>query len=206
MAIRTPKAWMPYAILAAALFFTAVASTALWIIGNHGRASFGASETQTKAAIGGPFALTDQNGNRRTDADFRGRYMLIFFGFTNCPDVCPTTLSILSETLNKLGPKADNVVPIFISVDPEHDTPEALRSYLASFGPRFVGLTGTPDEIAKAAKAYRVYYQKVPLDGGGYTMNHSSVIYLMDRSGEFAGHYALEQGPDALAADLAKRL
>lgn len=206
MATRTPKAWIPYAILAAALFVTAVASTALWIIGNHGRASFGASETQTKAAIGGPFALTDQNGNRRTDADFRGRYMLVFFGFTNCPDVCPTTLSVLSEALGKLGAKADSVVPIFVSVDPERDTPQALKSYLASFGPRFVGLTGTPDEIAKAAKAYRVYYQKVPLDGGGYTMNHSSVIYLMDRRGEFAGHYSLEQGPDALAADLAKRL
>jgi len=206
MAIKTPKAWMPYVILAAALLFTAVASTALWIIGNHQRASIGASETQTKAQIGGPFTLTDQNGQRRTDADFRGRYMLIFFGFTNCPDVCPTTLSVFSEALNKLGPKADRVVPIFISVDPERDTPELLKSYLASFGPRFVGLTGTPDEVAKVAKAYRVYYQKRALEGGAYAVDHSSVIYLMDDKGKFAAYYTLERGPDALAADLAKRL
>lgn len=198
------KAWMPYVILAGALFFTAVTSAALWIIGNHGHASLGVG-TETKTVIGGPFALTDQNGKRVTDADFRGRYTLVFFGFTNCPDVCPTTLSILSEVLGKLGPKADRVVPIFITVDPERDTPEALKSYLASFGPRFVGLTGTSQEIAAVAKAYRVYYQKRDMGGGAYAVDHSSVIYLMDGEGKFIGHYTLEQGADAIAADLAQR-
>ena len=201
MAIRTPKAWMPYVILGAALFFTAVTVSALWVLGNRA-AETGSGEAQ----IGGPFALTDQNGQRRTEADFRGRYMLIFFGFTNCPDICPTTLSVISEALNKLGPKADRVVPIFVTLDPRRDTPEALKSYLSSFGPRFVGLTGTPQEVAGIARAYRVYYQKRELEGGAHAIDHSSVIYLMDGGGKFAGSYTLEQGPDALAADLAKRL
>ena len=204
MAIRTPKNWMPYVIVAAAIFFTAVTASTLWILGD--RAAEPQTRTYGEAQIGGPFSLVDQNGKRRSEADFRGRYMLVFFGFTNCPDVCPTTLAVLSETFKELGPKADEIVPVFISIDPERDTPEILKSYLSSFGPRFVGLTGTAAEVAKTAEAYRVYYQKVPLDGGGYTMNHSSVIYLMDRDGKFAAHYTLEIGPDALAADLNKRL
>lgn len=201
MAIRTPKAWMPYVILGAALFFTAVTVSALWVLGNR------AAETGSgEALIGGPFALTDQNGQRRTEADFRGRYMLIFFGFTNCPDVCPTTLSVISDALNKLGPKADQVVPVFVTLDPARDTPEALKSYLSSFGPRFVGLTGTPQEIAAIVRAYRVYYQKREFGGGAYAIDHSSVIHLMDRNGKYVTGYTLEQGPDALAADLAKRI
>ncbi len=204
MAIHTSKTWMPYVILAAAIFFSAVTAGTLWILGNH--AAEPKTQTYGEAQIGGPFSLIDQNGERRSEADFRGRYMLIFFGFTNCPDVCPTTLAMLSETFKELGPKADEVVPIFISIDPERDTPAILKSYLASFGPRFVGLSGTPAEVAKVADAYKVYYQKIPLEGGGYTMNHSSVIYLMDKNGKFAAHYTLEIGPDALAADLKKRL
>jgi cytochrome oxidase Cu insertion factor (SCO1/SenC/PrrC family) len=206
MADRAPKKWMPYVILAAAIFFTAVTASTLWILGNRAAQPENHSTTQGEAQIGGPFSLVDQNGERRSEADFRGRYMLVFFGFTNCPDVCPTTLAMISEAFNKLGAKADQIVPIFISIDPERDTPEILKSYLASFGPRFVGLTGTAAEVANVAQVYRVYYQKAPLEGGGYTMNHSSIIYLMDKRGKFVAHYEIENGPDALAADLAKRL
>jgi protein SCO1 len=192
---------LPYMFLA-----VAVAGGYLWHLGDVAALPQSHSQVQGQAEIGGPFSLTDQNGQHRTDADYRGHFMLVFFGFTNCPDVCPTTLAMLSDVLNKLGAKADLVVPVFISVDPARDTPAVLKSYLASFGPRFVGLTGTSDEVAKAAKAYRAYYKKVPLPGGGYTMNHSSVIYLMGPDGKFVTHYGVEQGPDALAADLAKRL
>jgi protein SCO1/2 len=113
---------------------------------------------------------------------------------------------MISDVLTMLGAKADQVVPIFVSIDPERDAPAILKSYLSSFGPRFVGLTGTANEVAKAAQAYRVYYQKVLLDGGGYTMNHSSIIYLMGPDGKFIAHYEIENGPDALAADLSRRL
>lgn len=204
--IRAPKAWMPYLLALAALIFAIVAASSLWILGDRTLQRESRQQLQGEVQIGGPFSLIDQNGQRRTDADFRGRHTLVFFGFTNCPDVCPTTLATISEALNKLGPKADGVVPIFISIDPQRDTPAALKPYLASFGPRFVGLTGTEAEVAKAARAYGVYYQKVPLDAGGYSMNHSSIIYLMGRDGKYLAHYQLEAGPDALAADLAKRL
>lgn len=178
----------------------------LWHLGDVAALPQSHAKTQGAAQIGGPFSLIDQNGQRRSDADYRGHFMLVFFGFTNCPDVCPTTLAMLADVLNKLGSKADNVVPIFVSVDPERDTPKVLKSYLSSFGPRFVGLTGTSDEVANAAHVYRVYYQKASLDEGGYTMNHSSIIYLMGPDGKFVSHYEIENGPDALEADLKKRL
>ena len=149
----------------------------LWYLGDI-RA--GNQAQQTSVTIGGPFSLIDQNGERRTDKDYRGKFMLVYFGYTYCPDVCPTTLAVLSAALDKLGTKADDVVPVFISVDPKRDTPETLKSYLAAFGPRFVGLTGTDEEVATAAKAYRVFYQVHPGEGGAYTLDHSSVIYLMD--------------------------
>lgn len=163
-------------------------------------------ETGT-ARIGGPFTLIDQNGAKRSSADFRGRFMLIYFGYSYCPDVCPTTLSLMADALDKLGARADAIVPVFISIDPERDTPAKLKPYLASFGPRFVGLTGDLATIKKVAGLYRVYLKKEPLEGGNYAMDHSSVIYLMGRDGKFVGFWDdTAIGPDKLAAELLRRL
>ena len=126
------------------------------------------------AAIGGPFSLTDQNGRTVTDRDLKGHPFLVFFGFTHCPDVCPTTLFEVSEILQALGPDADRVAALFITVDPERDTVSVLKDYLSSFDPHLSALTGDPAAIAAVAKAYRVYYKKVPLAEGGYTMDHTA--------------------------------
>lgn len=147
----------------------------------------------TAPAIGGPFTLTDQDGNTVTDADFRGRYKLIYFGFTYCPDVCPTTLTTIAQALDMLGEKAEAIVPILITVDPERDTPEQLKMYVSHFSPRMVALTGTPEQIAKVAKEYRVYYAKVEDEGGNpdaYTMDHSAITYLMDPDGTYVRHFS----------------
>ncbi len=161
-----------------------------------------------QALVGGPFTLTDQNGKRVTDADFRGKYMLILFGFTYCPDICPSGLQVMNAALQQLGAKADKVVPIFISVDHERDTPEQLKLYLESFHPRMVGLTGTADEIAAAAKAYRVYFKKVTDEKStaGFTYDHSALLYLMGPDGKYITHFTHATGPDAIAERLAKIL
>jgi protein SCO1/2 len=161
-----------------------------------------------QALVGGPFTLTDQTGRRVTDADFRGKYMLILFGFTYCPDVCPSGLQVMSAALNQLGDKADRIVPIFISVDHERDTPAQLAGYVKSFHPRLVGLTGSADEIAAAAKAYRVYYKKVvdEKSTAGFTYDHSALIYLMGPDGRYLAHFTHAAGPDAIAARLAQLL
>ena len=178
----------------------------LWHLGNLRAAGPNSDQQQTQVLIGGPFSLIDQNGQRRTEADFRGKFMLVFFGFTYCPDVCPTTLAVISATLDRLGPQAEDVVPILISVDPKRDTPETLKSYLAAFGTRFVGLTGTDAEVAAVAKAYRVYYKAQPSEGDTYNVDHSSVIYLMDRNGAFAANYTLETSPDSMAKDIQQKI
>jgi protein SCO1/2 len=138
-------------------------------------------------AIGGPFSLTDHRGRRVTERNFAGRPVAIFFGFTACPDVCPTTLAEMTGFIQALGAEADRLHWLFVTVDPERDTPEQLASYLTLFDPRIVGLTGLPAQIADAAKAFRVHYQKVPLEGGSYTMDHSASVYLLDAAGRFAG-------------------
>lgn len=168
----------------------------------------GGLKTIGQATIGGPFALTDHNGRRVSDADFRGRHMLVFFGFTHCPDVCPTALQVTSAALDKLGPKAERVTPVFVSVDSDRDTPELLKSYVGSFHPRYVGLTGTPEEIAAVTKAYRVYFAKVkdPKSTAGYTIDHSSIIYLMGPDGRFVTHFTHATSVDAMATALAKHL
>jgi protein SCO1 len=142
------------------------------------------------AAIGGPFSLTDQDGRAVTERDLLGRPTAIFFGFTFCPEVCPTTLANLSAWLKALGPDGDRLNVVFVTIDPARDTPARLKAYLSAFDPRIRGLTGSDQAIAKVADEYRVYYRKVPLDGGGYTMDHSSAIYLMDASGRFTGPIA----------------
>ena len=160
------------------------------------------SGTQTGTAlIGGPFSLTDQTGRPVTDADYRGRHMLIYFGFTFCPDVCPTELQVMASALDQLGRQADQVQPLFITVDPERDTPSQLAGYVSQFHPRMAGLTGTPEQIAAVARAYRVYYSKVPNkeNDGYYTMDHSSFVYLMSPDGRFLEAFAHGTTPDKMA-------
>ena len=161
-----------------------------------------------KATVGGPFTLTDHTGRRVTDKDFRGQHLLVFFGFTYCPDVCPSGLQVMTAALEELGPKAEKITPIFISVDPERDTPEQLALYVSSFHPRLVGLTGTPEEIQQVAKAYRVYYKKVEDEGStaGYTIDHTSIIYLMSPTGEFITHFTHATPVSAMVEQLEKVL
>jgi protein SCO1 len=136
----------------------------------------------------------------------KGKPFLVFFGFTHCPDVCPTTLFDVSEVLRSLGPDADRTGALFITVDPERDTSAALKDYLASFDPHLRGLTGDTDALAAVAKQYRVYYKKVPLDGGDYTMDHTAIVYLMDKDGRFVAPFSLKRKPDVAAAELRKYL
>jgi len=159
-----------------------------------------------KALIGGAFTLTDNTGKRVTDQDFRGKYTLVFFGFTSCPDICPAGLQLIAGALEKLGTKAQRITPIFISVDPQRDTPEKLAAYVKNFDTRLVGLTGTPEEIAAVAKAYKVYYAKVPSKErpDDYTMDHTSIIYVMDPKGEFVTHFTPSTSVDDMAAKLDK--
>lgn len=152
--------------------------------------------------VGGPFRLTDQNGKTITDADLKGHPFLVFFGFTHCPDVCPTSLFEISEIFDKLGSDADKVNALFVTVDPERDTPAALKDYLSSFNPRVIGVGGDADALASVAKAYRVYYKKVPLKDGDYTMDHTAIVYLMDKNGRFVAPFSLKRKPEEAAADL----
>lgn len=161
-----------------------------------------------RATVGGPFSLVDHTGKRVTDQDFRGRFMLVFFGFTFCPDVCPTALQVSGAALDKLGDKAARVTPVLISVDPERDTPEQLKSYVSSFHPRLVGLTGTVAEIEAVARAYRAYHRKVKDERStaGYSIDHTSIIYLMGPDGSFITHFTHASSVDAMASGLAKHL
>ena len=158
------------------------------------------------AKVGGPFRLTDHNGRAMTDQDLKGRTFLVFFGFTHCPDVCPTALFEISEIFRKLGAGGDNVRALFITVDPERDTPGALKEYLSNFDSRIIGLTGDAEQIAAAVKAYRGYFKKVPLADGGYTMDHTAIVYLMGKDGQFISPFSLRRSTDAAAADLRKHL
>ena len=163
------------------------------------------------AQIGGPFELTDQSGERRSDRDYRGRYMLIYFGYTYCPDICPTSLLTMSRALKLLGERepdvAGKVVPLFITVDPERDTVEAMAAYAPSFHPDLVALTGTPDEIAAAAKVYRVYYAKAEDESSGtYLMDHSSFIYLMGPDGAYRSHFSHAAQAEEIAEGLERHI
>ena len=151
-------------------------------------------------AIGGPFTLVDETGRKVTDADFRGAPTLVFFGYTHCPDVCPTTLFDMSQVLSKLpGAK---VAGLFVTVDPERDTPAVMKEYLSSFDPRIHGLTGDRAAIDSVLKEYRVFSRKVPGKDGEYTMDHSSIVYLMDKAGNFVASFNLERKPEDSAAQL----
>jgi protein SCO1/2 len=154
------------------------------------------------AAIGGPFQLVDQDGGAVTADKLQGKPTLLFFGYTHCPDICPTTLFEVSEVLRALGKDADRVNAYFVSVDPERDTPAIVKDYLSSFDPHLKGLTGDPDAVAKALSAYRVYAKKVSAKDGDYTMDHSAMVYLMDRNGHFVAPFKLDRKPEDAAADL----
>ena len=154
------------------------------------------------AGIGGPFHLEDQNGKPVSDEDMKGRPFLVFFGFTHCPDICPTTLFDISEVMRRLGEDADRTGALFITVDPDRDTPAKLKDYLSDFDPHLRGLTGDPAAINAAIKAYRVYAKKIPLEGDDYTMDHTAVVYLMDKDGHFVAPFNLKRTPEAAAAEL----
>lgn len=158
------------------------------------------------SAVGGPFTLVNQDGKTVSERDFAGSTHLVFFGFTHCPDVCPTTLQQITDVLSALGPKADTLKVAFVTVDPERDTPEALKSYLSSFDPRISGLTGTPEQVAAAVKAYRAYSRKVPGKDGDYVMEHTALVYIMDGRNDFIGALNLQRSPQETATELAKRI
>jgi protein SCO1/2 len=161
-----------------------------------------------EALVGGPFTLVDQTGKAVTEADYAGRFMLVYFGYTFCPDVCPMSLSSMVQALDLLEPaQAEQVVPIMITVDPERDTVAQLAEYAPLFGPELVALTGTPEQIAAAAKAYRVYYSKVANDDpDAYLMDHSAFIYLMGPDGRYRRHFAANASPEELAQGLREAL
>ncbi len=185
---------LPYAVIGVLL--------ALLMFGIAGFLWFGGSPA---SAIGGPFTLENSAGQTVTDRTYRGKYMLVYFGYTYCPDVCPTTLQAMANALDALGAKANDIAPIFISVDPARDTPAVMKRYTAAFSPRLIGLTGTPQEIAKVAREYHVYYAKHVTGPGpdDYGMDHSSVIYLMDPNGRFVAPVE-EASPQQMAADIGR--
>jgi protein SCO1/2 len=183
-----------------ALAFLGAAGAGLYAISHLSNAG-----STTKPLIGGAFSLVDTNGKRVTDADFRGKLMLVFFGYTHCPDVCPTGLQQAADVLAKLGPDAGDVVPVFISVDPARDTPAVMKSYVENFDPRIVGLTGDPAEVASAAKAYRVYFRKAG-SGEDYSVDHSAFVYLMDRHGKFITNFMFNAPIDVMVGELKKQI
>ncbi len=159
-----------------------------------------------QVAIGGPFELVDQDGQKVTQESFVGEPTLVFFGFTHCPDICPTTLFEMSQLFEALGPDASKVTGLFITVDPERDTPEAMKSYLGSFHPSIQALTGTPEQVAAVIKAYRAYAKKVPTQDGDYTMDHTAIVYLMGKDGAFIAPFNLKRPPAEAAAELRRYL
>ena len=178
----------------------AVFGAVMLIAGRGGPAATQAS------AVGGPFRLVDGRGKVVTDQDLKGRPFLVFFGFTHCPEVCPTALFEISEIFRKLGPDADKAAAVFITVDPERDTPAVMKDYLSNFDPHLRGLTGSREQIDPVLRSYRVYSKKVPLDGGDYTMDHTALVYLMDKEGKFVAPFNVKRSAETAAADLRKYL
>jgi protein SCO1/2 len=202
--LRNKQALIPYLLLVAAL-----AGGVLWYESNQ-VPRLGQVVATGQPDVGGPFKLVDQTGKTVSDADFHGRYTLIYFGYSFCPDVCPTTLAVMAQALDKLGGDGKRIVPVFITIDPERDTPKVLGEYMKAFGPQFVGLTGSADAIKQAEKEYRVYAVKKPIDPAnprrGYGMDHSSVIYLMGPDGKMVAFYDEAIQPDDLAKDLRAKI
>lgn len=154
------------------------------------------------STVGGPFTLVDQDGRTVTEAEMKGKPHLVFFGFTHCPDICPTTLYDISQALAAMGPDAAKTGVLFVTVDPARDTPEAMKAYLQSFSPGIKGLTGSQAQVDAMVKAYKVFVRKQPLANGGYTMDHTAVIYLMDRNGDFVAPVNLKRPPQQVADEI----
>lgn len=194
----------PILIFAAAILVLAVA------LGGYALVNWLRHESSSSgiALVGGPFTMTNQDGRQVTEKDFLGKYMLVFFGYTYCPDVCPTELQVMSAALDQMEPNAEKIQPVFVSIDPARDTPDVLKSYVANFSPRLVGLTGTPDQTAAMAKAYRVYYAKAGNNSSAsdYLMDHSSIIYLMGPDGRFVKHMPYTTDAAKLAQELKEAL
>lgn len=169
--------------------------------------SAGGVQLAQGVSLGGPFTLVDHTGRTVTERDFAGRGMLVYFGFTYCPDVCPTELGTIAAALDAMGPAGERVTPVFISIDPERDTPEAMADYVSRFHPRMVGLTGSAEQVAQAARAYRVYYAKVqPRDTTAYLMDHSSFIYFVGPDARVRSLFRPESTPEAIAAAVSAQL
>jgi cytochrome oxidase Cu insertion factor (SCO1/SenC/PrrC family) len=159
-----------------------------------------------RGTIGGPFTLTDQTGRTRSDSEFRGKLMIVYFGYTFCPDVCPTDLMAITQALDALGSSAENIQPIFITIDPERDT-KVLAEYLNAFHKSFIGLTASPEDIRKLANSYKAFYAKVPgVAGGDYVIDHTGVIYLIGKGGEYLGFVPPQTDPERLTEILRKQL
>jgi protein SCO1/2 len=195
-----------YAVIAIALAaLLVVAAGALMAFALRERPQ-GVAGTLLASAIGGPFQLVDQNGRAFSEADLKGKWHLVFFGYTHCPDTCPTTLNEIALALERLGKDRKSVGIVFITIDPARDTPAVLKSYADSFDAPIAALTGSEAAVAQAARAYRVYYARHPREDGGYDMDHSAVIYVMDPEGRFTASLTPDSGADAIAARLAKLL
>jgi protein SCO1/2 len=164
------------------------------------------SRSTGTANVGGPFTLTNQDGRVVTDREFLGRPHLVFFGFTHCPDICPTKLFEISEALRATGDKGRALRALFVTVDPERDSPAVLKSYLGSFDDRIVGLTGTQEAIDGAVRVYRAFARMVPTKDGDYTMEHTALVYLMDKNGRFVGSFNLNRPPAEAAQELLRHL
>lgn len=186
-------------LIFAAAILALAALIGVLALGSRGPGPGGSGE----ALVGGPFSLVDQTGRRVTEADFKGRFMLVFFGYSFCPDVCPTELQVMTHALETMGTSGERITPVFITIDPARDTPPVLKSYVENFSPRLVGLTGTDAEIAQVAKAFRVYYRKAgDTASPDYLMDHSSIIYLMGPDGRFVKHFTYTTDAKALAEAL----
>lgn len=186
-----------------------IAGALVFLVGAAGLAGavlqFGGSggRTATQASsVGGAFSLVDQDGKPVTEADVKGRPTLVFFGFTRCPDVCPTALYEITQAMAALGPDADQTQALFVTVDPERDTPEALKAYLSSFSPRIRGLTGSPEAVQGMVKAYKAYAKKQATKDGDYTMDHTAIVYLMDKNGAFVAPLNVKRTPSEIAAEI----
>ncbi len=181
-----------------AAWMLAIVAGVAWLIVDLSRPGGGT------ASIGGPFELTDQDGKRLGSEGLKGKPTLIYFGFTYCPDVCPTSVLLMQTAVDHLGPgTAAKVNLVLVTIDPDRDTPAIMKDYVRQFGPTIVGLTGTAEEIAATAKAFRVYYQKVPgKDGAPYLMDHSSIFYLLDAKGRFYKHFTHQSRAEDIAASL----
>lgn len=186
-------------------FVCAIVAGMLWFAASE-IAGPGQVVSEGQAQIGGPYHLRDQNGKQVSSADFRGRYQLIYFGYSYCPDICPTTLTIMAQALSQLGVDGNSIAPIFITVDPARDTPAVLKPYLAAFSPRFIGLTGNESQISMVEKEFHIYAQKRSFPNGTYAMDHSSVIYLLNPEGRLVAYYSGSISPQKLTEDLRTKI